>query len=291
MDWTNTHRNTVQKATTMAEPADAWTWLRLQSYCHSQENGGRIVGAKEWTARLWMMNTFCLPEEVLKECPLWRFEGVDLVVEFYPLENEKAALAKRRGNHKGGRNRWRNLAHDLGQPNGQPHARPEGQPNGQPSLPLVPPPNTPPSIPPLKKKGKERKEEEGSSSLTVCIPTVEEVCAWAMERGVDPDYARDKWLEACEGHWWVQNGTLIDWQSRWLRFWHQDQGGFQKSKKNGAAQKLAAEFRLDADPADWWEDDSERLNGQLFGMSQNPERQKEFFRLRDILNFRRKHGL
>jgi hypothetical protein len=284
MDWINIHRSTVQKVTTLAEPNDAWTWVRLQAHCHDQENGGRIAGAQKWSPRLWMINTLCTPEEVLRDCPLWKFDGDDLVVEFYPHEKEKEVIAKRKGNVKGARARWNKNKHSASQPHGQAHGRPSSQPHGQPYA-------------EGNRKGigiGKEEEEKGvgsSSSNEICIPSLNEIQAWALANSVDTSYAEAKWHEANEGHWWLQNGELIDWQSRWLRFWLQDRDGHQKNKKNAAAKTAAAEFRLPEDPPEWWSEDPERLNGQLFGMSQNPDRQKEFFRLRLILNFRRKHAL
>lgn len=142
-----------------------------------------------------------------------------------------------------------------------------------------------------KEIGKEEEEGSGSSSSELCFPSEEQVRAWAIAHQVDADYALEKWREANEGHWWMVNGQLIDWEARWLRFWSQDQEGYRLRKKTAAAEKSAREFRRPDDPPEYWTEDRDRLNGRLFGMSQNPERSGEFFRLREVLNFREKHNL
>lgn len=77
------------------------------------------------------------------------------------------------------------------------------------------------------------------------IPTEAEVRAWALgsPAAVHPDYAAEKWADTSEKHLWVVKGELIDWKSRWTRWWSTDRPGWIQRRsgvlaKNGAASGL-----------------------------------------------------
>ncbi|MCW1917051.1 hypothetical protein OJ996_25905 [Luteolibacter sp. GHJ8] len=86
-----------------ADPAQRGTWIALLGWCASQENGGRIAACRAWKDRMWQQLVGVTAEEVLEESPLWTWEGEDLVIVHYPLEQELALHARREGNAKGGR--------------------------------------------------------------------------------------------------------------------------------------------------------------------------------------------
>lgn len=85
------------------EPVDRATWLCLLRYCAQQETGGRIVGAAGWGARKWPQLCAVMLDEVKRSCPLWSWQGDDLVVEFYPVEQEAAIKAQREAGRNFGR--------------------------------------------------------------------------------------------------------------------------------------------------------------------------------------------
>ena len=80
-------------------------WLNLMTYCASQENGGRIEGAAELPAVFFQRTLTMRKEEFESVCPLWTWDGQDLVVKFYPLQNQEKCETLRESGRKGGRNR------------------------------------------------------------------------------------------------------------------------------------------------------------------------------------------
>jgi hypothetical protein len=109
MEWLNIHRRTVKGEMMQDASASAVrAWLFLTAYCARQENGGRIAGAKGWGERKWLRMTGLAVEEVQQGDGLWHWEGEDLVVEFYQLDQEALVRAKRRAGRAGGRRRAEN---------------------------------------------------------------------------------------------------------------------------------------------------------------------------------------
>ena len=80
-------------------------WLNLMTYCASQENGGRIEGAAELPAVFFQRSLAMRKEEFDAECPLWTWDGPDLVVKFYPLQNQEKCQTLRESGRKGGKTR------------------------------------------------------------------------------------------------------------------------------------------------------------------------------------------
>lgn len=83
------------------------------------------------------------------------------------------------------------------------------------------------------------------------VPTLEEVRTWAIgPSGVDPVWAEERWRYTSEVHGWVKNGRLIDWKSRFKRYWEECREAWLRRGKNGVTtatkEDLQAEFdRLD----------------------------------------------
>jgi hypothetical protein len=75
-------------------------------YCIGQENSGRIVGAVAWTDRKWMQLVYVTRREVGAKSELWRWEGADLVVSFYPIEKQREVEAKRSAGRSTVAKRW-----------------------------------------------------------------------------------------------------------------------------------------------------------------------------------------
>jgi len=85
------------------EPTNRATWLCLLRYCAQHETGGVISGAADWGNRKWMQLCGVTEEEVSAECDLWRWDGEDLCVCFYPIEQEAELQAKREAGKKYGK--------------------------------------------------------------------------------------------------------------------------------------------------------------------------------------------
>ena len=80
-------------------------WLNLLTYCAGQENGGRIEGAAELPAVFFQRSLAMSKKEFESECPLWTWDGPDLVVKFYPLQIQEKCQTLRESGRKGGRSR------------------------------------------------------------------------------------------------------------------------------------------------------------------------------------------
>jgi hypothetical protein len=88
-----------------SDPVERGTWLMLQTYCAGQENGGRIEGARRWNDRKWQQLAAITLKEVKRECALWSWDGDDLIVWAYPVEQEEVIRRNRENGSKGGRPR------------------------------------------------------------------------------------------------------------------------------------------------------------------------------------------
>ncbi len=89
--------------------SDAWmrservnqaVWMALLRYCCGQENGGRIPDCRQWTDREWMAVCRVSKAEVSRNSLLWKWDGDDLEIDFYPIESEDLTRARRVGAKK-----------------------------------------------------------------------------------------------------------------------------------------------------------------------------------------------
>lgn len=69
-------------------PAERGTWAALVLYCGMLENGGRIPECTKWCDRRWLQSAGITKEAVGRDARLWKWDGHDLVVKFYPVEQE-----------------------------------------------------------------------------------------------------------------------------------------------------------------------------------------------------------
>jgi hypothetical protein len=85
------------------EPLQRATWLNLLSYCVAQENRGVIEGCGEWKDRMWQQVCGITAEEAGTKSSLWRWEGANLIVMFYPHEAHDFTDRARESGRAGGK--------------------------------------------------------------------------------------------------------------------------------------------------------------------------------------------
>lgn len=140
MNWLNLETNELRAPEFLTATAlERGVWLSLLLHSVAVENGGRLVGAVDWTSRQWMVVCGLEKEEVLDEAGgLWKIEGDDVVVWGYPHDRQRQVEEGRAGGVKGGRpgkNRAENPAGNppqnpsgtLPETLGEPSPKPEGK--------------------------------------------------------------------------------------------------------------------------------------------------------------------
>ena len=148
MNWLNINIETIQSMEfKRSNPVKRATWLSLMAYCAQQETGGVIEDCADWSNQEWLQVCGVSLEEVKTTCLLYGFEGNNLVVNFYPLEQEAKVIKNRASGAKGGRPK-KKVAPETPIPQGD---KPCGLPSGSDSL---------------KRKEKERKEKERKEKLS-----------------------------------------------------------------------------------------------------------------------------
>lgn len=106
MDYLNLHISILDSEEFSREdPVNRATWLCLQKYAISQENGGKISNCREWKSRTWQQIAKITRREVMRKSRLWRWDGDDLIILYYPKRQEDAVKAKREAGRRGGRPR------------------------------------------------------------------------------------------------------------------------------------------------------------------------------------------
>ena len=104
MNWLNIYTPTLRSPDFIgSDPVARATWLYVMAYCCEQENGGRIVGARQWKDRRWQQACGVTAEEVETCALLMRWDGDDLILAAYPEAKEKEIKAKRVAGKKGGK--------------------------------------------------------------------------------------------------------------------------------------------------------------------------------------------
>ena len=86
-----------------AEPAARATWLNLILWSAEQENDGIILGARLWSDRQWQHTCGVTAAEVEAASSLFALKGDDVHLGFYPHEQQKIALKKRKVARANGR--------------------------------------------------------------------------------------------------------------------------------------------------------------------------------------------
>lgn len=102
MHWINISCASIDAPEFMgSEPIDRATWLCLLRYCVGMENSGRIVACRDWPDRQWQQTAGVTKAEIERGSKLWEWEGKNLIVWAYPIEQQRAQEAKRKGGRKG----------------------------------------------------------------------------------------------------------------------------------------------------------------------------------------------
>lgn len=103
MEWINLHHSVLNSEEFIdSEPTERATWFCLLGYCCIIETGGIIEGAKQWKDRKCQQMLKVTREELDSDTLLWEWDGDDLVVAFYPIEQEKKIMGKRKAGKIGG---------------------------------------------------------------------------------------------------------------------------------------------------------------------------------------------
>jgi hypothetical protein len=86
-----------------SEPIARATWLNLITWCARVENSGRIEDCRAWTNRQWQQVCGVTLKEVNRICDLWSWEGDDLVVWAFPVEQQEVVIRRRQTAKENGR--------------------------------------------------------------------------------------------------------------------------------------------------------------------------------------------
>lgn len=110
MNYLNIHTDLLRSEEYLgAEPVERATWLNLMGWCASQENGGVIRKAHEWTDRKWQQLCGVTLREIQTPSKLYFFkDGGNLVVWSYPADKEKEVKINRKNGKKGQTEEGRN---------------------------------------------------------------------------------------------------------------------------------------------------------------------------------------
>src|SRR4051812_27760112 len=85
MNWLNINTDLKTRPEFIrSKPVDQATWFKLLLYCAVVENSGRISDCADWENEMWHLSAGVRANAVRRECRLWRWDGNDLLVAFYP---------------------------------------------------------------------------------------------------------------------------------------------------------------------------------------------------------------
>ena len=104
MNWLNLDLTHLRKWEFVgADEEQRGVWLSIISWCATVENGGKIIGARYWTAEMWLQSCSVRLKKLRGACGLWSWEGDDLVIWNYPIGKETQVKVGRSEGPKGGR--------------------------------------------------------------------------------------------------------------------------------------------------------------------------------------------
>ncbi len=208
MNFVNIHTSTLKTAAYVAATREQQAvWLNLVGYCCTQENGGKIPASADWNDMQWLLTAGVRLEEIRQASKLWHFDGADLVVEFYPLEQESNHIASRKGGQIGNQRRWKNRK------NTPPTSPPDSPPDSGKASP-------PESVKECKGKERKEKEESETDSLSPAAVTGGTLDAETDDagQGAIGEFAewptREEWLAACDMEALPRELALREWNNQ-----------------------------------------------------------------------------
>lgn len=174
-----------------AEPVDRSTWLCLLAWCYEHENGGRIVGARQWGDRRWQQTVAVTLAEVQRETEgLWEWDGDDLIVPLYDAAYVEQVRADSRQGSVGGRSTSEAKA-EAARINGQRGGRkPNTEPNGNPTQNPTKP-NTEPNAEPNDGTQNNPTNPSLSVCLSVCQSDAADAASARAAAAEDPVFGKD----------------------------------------------------------------------------------------------------
>jgi hypothetical protein len=142
-----------------ADPVHRATWWNLSLYCAEQENGGVILGCRNWKCRRWQQTCGVTQGETQDACDLWEWDGDDLILWGYPLDHEEE-MRQLRNIGKSTSTAKKAAARENGKKGGRPKTQRETQRETQ---------NNPTETQkkPIQHNGKERKGREREDAHTL----------------------------------------------------------------------------------------------------------------------------
>lgn len=212
-----------------SKPVLRATWLNLLVYCAKQENSGIIVNCRAWGNDTWAQIAGLRRAEVHTDSQLWSWEGDDLHVWGYPIQNQERVKTLRNTGRLGGKASGESRRSTKPEPN----ASPSAEPNASPDAPAN-----------LEQKGKEEKGKESNSTTTTtttaALPCLSRGCTLpealdyatrynageglAAGRQIHVDVVRLWHDERLSSAWFtVKNGVempIADWQANLRTFAH-----------------------------------------------------------------------
>lgn len=177
-----------------ADPTQRATWLSLVAWSCDQENMGRIAGARSWGDRRWMQSCGVMASEVAESCGLFRWDGDDLVISFYPADAQREIERKREIARANGRKGGRKPSSEP-----IPETNVGSNVGNQPRI-----ANEAPSE--SEKKGKEKKGNIGGETTTVddtpeeeppaapVLPPTPHESFPGLSPGTSPSYGSSAWI-------------------------------------------------------------------------------------------------
>lgn len=138
------------------------------------------------------------------------------------------------------------------------------------------------------KRREEKKREGGPLSGPAALLTETDVRTWAVKAKVDPDFAAIKLAEATERGALSVRGRVVDWRSRFARYWREEGEGWLKKQKNGAAFLNGhPPGWQEGDAGIWWTDPLADVRAALAGAALG-KNEKTAARLREVIALREK---
>lgn len=175
------------------------TWLNLLAFCAKMENSGVIENCLSWGNGTWGQIAGLKRKEVHTASSLWEWQGENLHIWGYPIENERIYHLRRDIGRTGGLASGASRRSTKPEAKGEPIASPNASPIGSDLV---------------ERKGKERKGKEENSTTTTT-----DTLPLALNRGCNLEQARD-YAERFNAGAGIAAGRRIEMSV--VSLWHDD---------------------------------------------------------------------